>query len=227
VQQANILAVYKPKGPTSHDIIDQLRRITGVKKVGHAGTLDPLAEGVLVVGIGRSATKQLWKLARKDKEYLATIRLGATSTTDDAEGIKNRIPVKQPPTENQVKQTLQGFIGVIDQVPPVFSAIKIKGRPAHRLARAGKQITLKTRKVVIYEIGLLEYKWPTVALRVVTGSGVYIRSLARDLGEKLKTGGYLEQLTRTRVGSFTLKQAVRLSQFAAKAETLLSQQKVK
>lgn len=198
-----IYAVYKPKGPTSHDVINQLRRETGVKKIGHAGTLDPLASGVLVVGIGREATKQLASVVKKEKEYLAKIRLGMTSTTDDDEGVKTEIKiVGKIPTLGEIKKTVAKFQGEINQTPPVYSAVKVKGKAAYKLARQGQTPKLKPRKALIKEIEVLKYRWPYLELRVVTGPGVYIRALARDIGEKLEVGGYLADLERVRVGDF-------------------------
>ncbi len=211
-----IFAIYKPKGPTSHDIIDRLRKETGVKKIGHAGTLDPLASGVLVVGIGREATRQLDQIVKKEKEYLAKIKLGETSTTNDEEGKKKEsvvvagltntkclLKVSRIPRFKEVEDTVARFKGEINQTPPIYSAVKIKGKEAYKLARQGQNPELKPRKVLIKEIEILNYKWPYLELRVVTGPGVYIRALARDIGQALKTGGYLAELERIRVGEFT------------------------
>ena len=199
-----IFAVYKPKGPTSHDIINKLRRETGVRKIGHAGTLDPLASGVLVVGVGREATKQLGAIVKKEKEYLAKIRLGMTSTTDDEEGTKTEVRiVGKIPTLGEIKKAVAKFKGEILQTPPIYSAIKVKGKEAYKLARQGQAPELKPRKALIKEIETLKYEWPYLEINVVTGPGVYIRALARDLGKELKVGGYLAELERTRVGEFT------------------------
>lgn len=205
-----IFGVWKPKGPTSHDIINKIRRITGVKRVGHAGTLDPLASGVLVVAVGREATKKLGEVVQKEKEYLATIRLGLESTTDDEEGTKTEFTVAEPPTAAKVTACVKKFQGKISQRPPIFSAIKIKGTPAYKLARGLQKVLIKSREVEIKEIEVLKYDWPVLKLRVVTGPGVYIRSLARDIGAKLKTGGYLADLERTRVGEFTKSDTIKL-----------------
>jgi len=213
----NVFPLYKPKGPTSFAMIAQLRRILGVKKIGHAGTLDPLAEGVLVVAVGRDGTKQLTGLIRKEKEYVATIKLGVISSTDDEEGEKSEQEVAEKPKAQVVKNVLKQFVGEIDQVPPIFSALKIKGKPAYKYARAGKEIKMEARKVKIDKIELLKYKWPELKIRVVCGSGVYIRSLARDIGHALSVGGYLIGLTRTRVGNFTLEKCVSLEQLTADA----------
>lgn len=208
-----IFAIHKPKGPTSHDIIDQLRKITGIKKIGHAGTLDPLASGVLVVGIGREATKKLGEVVKKEKEYTATIRLGEESTTDDAEGEKKKFGIIKIPTLDKIKKIIKKFQGEIMQTPPVYSAVKIKGRPAHRRVRKGEKIELEPRQVRIKLIELIKYNWPTLKLRVVTGPGVYIRSIARDIGRELQVGGYLAELERTRVGQFRINEAVNVESF--------------
>ncbi|KKQ80417.1 MAG: tRNA pseudouridine synthase B [Parcubacteria group bacterium GW2011_GWC2_38_7] len=210
----NIFGVYKPKGPSSFSMIYQLRKIFNIKKIGHAGTLDPLADGVLVVAVGRDATKQLTGLIQKEKEYIATIKLGVTSTTDDEEGEKTEQVVGKQPTIDQIQAVLKEFLGEIDQVPPIFSALKIKGKPAYKYARAGKELKMEARKVLINEIELIKYSWPELVIRVDCGSGVYIRSLARDIGVKLGVGGYMSDLTRTRVGEFTLDKCRRLEELA-------------
>lgn len=205
-----IFAVYKPKGPTSHDIVAKIRRLTGEKTVGHAGTLDPLARGILVIGVGREATKRLHEAVGAEKEYIADITFGAESTTDDAEGLalsavegeKTLIAVTAKPTELEIREVLTHFTGEIMQMPPQYSALKVGGKTAYSLARKGKVAPLESRKVFVKEIELLEYNWPQLKLRVVTGPGVYIRALARDLGRVLKVGGYLSDLERTRVGDF-------------------------
>ncbi len=207
-----IIPIFKPVGPTSHDIIHRLRKLTGVKKIGHAGTLDPLASGVLVVGIGRESTKKLGYLEKTEKEYLAVIRLGACSTTDDQEGGKTEIKLSKAPTLNEIFKVLTQFEGEIEQTPPLYSAIKIMGKPAYKYARANKPLRLKPRKVFIKDIKLVKYIWPELTIRAITGPGVYIRALARDIGKKLCTGGYLSALTRTRVGEFQIDQAIKLSE---------------
>lgn len=205
----NIIALWKPKGPTSHDMVYKVRKITGEKKVGHAGTLDPLAEGILVMGITRDGTKQLSELVKKEKEYLATVKLGEVSTTDDDEGEKSTTSDRQPSRE-EVEEILPKFTGKIMQVPPVFSAIKVSGKRAYDEARKGKEIELEPREILIKEIELIKYEYPLVELRIVTGPGAYIRSIARDLGQELQVGGYLANLIRTRVGDFTKNDAFTL-----------------
>ena len=201
---------------TSHDVVDQLRKIFGVKKIGHAGTLDPLATGVLVIGVGREATKKLAIEVQKEKEYLAEITLGVTSTTDDEEGIKTKFASlkngdNKPPTLMEVKAVTSKFIGQIKQTPPVYSAVKIKGQEAYKRVRKGERVELNPREVKIKAIEILNYQWPKLELKIITGPGVYIRAIARDVGEALNVGGYLSGLTRTRVGEFTLADAYQLS----------------
>jgi len=213
----NIFAIYKPKGPSSFSMIYKLRKILGVKKIGHAGTLDPLADGVLVVAVGREGTKQLTDLIRKEKEYVATIKLGVTSTTDDEEGEKVEKQISKKASVEDVENVLKQFVGEIEQVPPIFSALKIKGKPAYKYARAGKEIKMEARKVKIDNIKIASYQWPELKIDVACGSGVYIRSLARDIGNALGVGGYLTALTRTRVGDFTLQQCVKIEELNNKA----------
>jgi tRNA pseudouridine55 synthase len=201
-------AINKPVGPTSHDIIARLRKKTGVKKIGHAGTLDPLASGVLVVAIGRKYTKQLDKLVQKEKEYIAKIKFGYYSTTDDEEGDKEKVNNIFEVDKSQIQKILLKFIGQIKQIPPVYSAVKISGQPAHRRVRRGEKVELGERQVEIKEIEILGYEWPILKLRVVCGPGVYIRALARDIGKELGVGGYLASLVRTRVGENKLVDAL-------------------
>ena len=205
-----IIPILKPKGPTSFQIIAQIKKITGIKKVGHAGTLDPLAEGVLVVGIGRESTRKLFAELEKEKEYEVLIELGKTSTTDDEEGEKTIWKVSKVPEESEVSEALKQFIGEIWQMPPVYSSVKRGGVRAYEDARKGRKVLLGKRQVLIKEITILDYNWPLLKLNVVTGPGVYIRSLARELGEALKVGGYVKELKRTRVGEFGLKDCLRV-----------------
>jgi len=203
-----IFAVYKDVGMSSHAIVNLVRRCTGQKRVGHGGTLDPCAKGILVIGVGRPATKQLGQIVEKEKEYVTHVRLGWRSTTDDREGEKEEVSITVPPSREDVESALAKFQGVIHQRPPSFSALKVGGRPAYKLARANKDMELASREVVIKEIELLSYDWPIAVVRMVTGPGVYVRSVARDLGEALGTGGYVSELERTRVGSYTADQAI-------------------
>lgn len=208
-----IISVYKPKGITSYDVIRKLKSDYPGEKIGHGGTLDPLAEGVLIVGIGREGTRQLQTVLKgTNKTYEACIELGKTSQTDDAEGpiVKLEHPYDIP-TRQDIQNILSTFEGEISQTPPRYSAVKIDGIPAYKRARRGEQFELKPKKINIESITLLEYDFPFLTIEVVSGSGVYIRSLARDIGIKLQTGAYILSLIRTAVGSFTQNDAIILS----------------
>lgn len=198
-----IIAVYKPKGPTSNKFLTQIKRIVKIKKVGHAGTLDPLASGILVIGIGRESTKKLSTEVQKEKEYTAKIKLGEKSITDDEEGEKTIQKVDTPPLFSEVLKILNSFLGEIDQTPPIYSAVKIRGREAYKYARKNQTVKINPRKALIKDIEVISYQYPFLEIKVTTGPGVYIRSLARDIGQKLKTGAYLAELERIRVGEFT------------------------
>lgn len=210
----NLFAFYKPKGITSNDAVQKIRSIVGRDvKVGHAGTLDPLAQGVLVIAVGREATKKISETVKKEKEYIAEITFGFESSTDDAEGEKTRVCPEfvegsKKPDLNDIEKVLPDFIGNIKQVPPIYSAIKISGKEAYKYARKGQSVEMQPREVEIKNIEILEYAWPILKIKIITGPGVYIRSLARDIGRKLGVGGYLSALERTRVGDFKKENAV-------------------
>lgn len=208
-----IYAIYKPIGMTSFDVIHSLRKITNIKKIGHAGTLDPEAEGVLIVGFTREGTKQLRYFENTKKQYLAQIRLGYKSTTFDKEGKLKKINTDKKPKISEIKNVLKKFIGKIDQMPPIYSAIKIKGIPAYKYARKGLDIKLKKRKVNIDKILVINYKWPILKIKIDCQKGVYIRSLANDIGKMLGTGAYLKSLTRTASGNFTIEKSLSLENF--------------
>lgn len=213
---AGILVIDKPVGPTSMQVCVNLRwrlKRGGAPKrvkVGHAGTLDPLASGVLVVMVGR-ATRLCDRVMAGEKEYVATVDLSATSATDDAEGPVTPVAGFVAPTRSALEAALTGFIGDIQQAPPAFSAVHIQGQRAYDLARSGKLDSASTllglRSVRVDEIVVESYEPPAVVLRVRCGKGVYIRSLARDLGRALGVGGYLTGLRRTRVGRFGISEA--------------------
>jgi len=213
-----IFAVNKPLGMTSHDVVALVRKKTGVKRVGHGGTLDPMAEGVLVIAVGRENTKTLVQYVKGEKEYIAEIQLGATSTTDDREGEIQNANVIDIPDMEKIVETIKKFVGQIDQTPPIYSAIKVQGKPAHRRVRAGQDVTLNSRTVIIHSIILDHYEYPVLKLKVATGPGVYIRALARDIGKELATGGYLKSLIRTRVNTFTLESAKNIDEFSISAK---------
>ena len=199
---SGVLVVDKPHGMRSAAVVSIIKRSSGGARTGHAGTLDPLATGVLVLALGK-ATKSIDRIVATEKRYLTRIDLGAFTTTDDLEGERRDVDVPDPPDETTVRAALDRFIGTFDQRPPAFSAVKIGGRRAYKLARAGHDVTPKPRAVTIHAIEIVEYAWPELEIAVHCAKGVYIRSLARDLGETLGTGGHCIALRRTAVGPFT------------------------
>ncbi|EKF24056.1 tRNA pseudouridine(55) synthase [Mycolicibacterium hassiacum DSM 44199] len=215
---AGLVVVDKPAGMTSHDVVGRCRRIFGTRKVGHAGTLDPMATGVLVVGIDR-ATKILGLLTATDKSYTATIRLGQTTSTDDAEGELLQEVSARSVTDEQIGAAVGALRGEIDQVPSAVSAIKVDGKRAYQLARQGRSVELKARRVRIerFEVtGIRRHgEVVDVDVEVDCSSGTYIRALARDIGAGLGVGGHLTALRRTAVGRFGLEQARTLEELAA------------
>lgn len=201
-----VINVDKPLGLTSFTVVRKIRGWTRCKKVGHAGTLDPLATGVLLVCLGK-ATKQSGELMGQTKIYEAQVKLGQSTTTDDAEGeVLQSAPVPEI-TRERLSDIFTRFTGEIDQVPPMFSAIKKDGQRLYKLARAGQVIEREARKVHIHRIELMDMSTQTLHIRVVCGSGTYIRALARDLGEVLGCGGHLSGLTRTAIGDYRLEEA--------------------
>ncbi len=202
------LNILKPPGPGSYDIIRHVKRCVGRKvKIGHAGTLDPLAEGVLVVCIGQ-ATRLVDMVQSWPKQYATLARLGATSTTDDDEGQINETAVTVPPSADYIEQVVQRFVGVIEQVPPAYSAVKVAGQRAYKMARAGQMPDLAPKKVTIHSLEIVEYEYPRLRLRISCGSGTYIRSLVRDIGAELGVGGYCEKIVREAVGPFNADRAI-------------------
>jgi tRNA pseudouridine55 synthase len=206
---AGILNIDKPLGVTSHDVVGQVRRVAGMRRVGHGGTLDPLASGVLVVALG-VATRLLEYVTGQPKSYEAVVRLGQTSATYDAEG---DLSPGRPPGELQLAQleeALAQFRGPIDQAPPMYSAVKRGGQPLYKLARQGIEVAREPRRVTIYELELVGWSAPDLHLHVRCSAGTYIRSLAHDLGAALGTGGYLAALRRSAVGPFTIATSIPL-----------------
>jgi len=222
----------KPVGPTSHDIVDQVRRLTGERRVGHAGTLDPFASGLLIVAVGRESTKELSKFVGLDKVYEATFVLGGSSDTDDVTGKITPVPLPadllilqnnddRRGFEEKIKTAMKKFTGQIEQVPPDYAAIKINGKKMYEAAREGKPLEAKARTVTIFEYELLDADItkpqpegerplaPTIKInvRIHCSSGTYIRALARDLGRELGTGGYVSELRRTAIGNYKVENA--------------------
>ena len=205
-----ILNIYKEKGYTSHDVVARLRGIVGQKKIGHTGTLDPDAEGVLPVCLGR-ATKVCDLLTDKDKTYETVLLLGKTTDTQDITGtvLSERSP--DGVTEDEVLDCIRHFIGEYDQIPPMYSALKVGGKKLYELAREGKTVERKSRRVMIYDIRIKEICLPRIRMEVECSKGTYIRTLCHDIGESLGVGGCMESLLRTRVGRFCLEESLRLA----------------
>ena len=212
-----IVNIYKEKGYTSHDVVAVLRKVVGQKKIGHTGTLDPDATGVLPVCLGR-ATKVCELLTDHDKTYEALLLLGKTTDTQDISGevLEERNPGDL--TEEEVCSCIESFIGEYDQIPPMYSALKVNGKKLYELAREGKTVERKSRKVQIHGIRILEMNLPHVRMKVDCSKGTYIRTLCHDIGEKLQVGGCMEELERTKVGRFLKEDAVTLDEVRQKME---------
>lgn len=224
MNHSGFLLIDKPAGMTSHDVVDAARKITGERTVGHAGTLDPFATGLLLVAVGRECTKNLQAFVGLDKEYAAEIVLGKSSTTLDPEGV---IAAAEGPTviisRGALKAALHKLTGDLMQLPPMHSAIKIGGKKLYELARKGIEIERPPRPVTIFEFKLLQplpqetVELPvTISTRVHCSSGTYIRALARDLGAELATAGYLSNLRRTKIGNFSVDAAQKLGDLTSK-----------
>jgi tRNA pseudouridine55 synthase len=209
-----LLNLDKPGGITSHDAVNRIRRLSGQRRVGHAGTLDPLATGTLLLGLG-AATRLIAYLVGQPKQYEAIVRLGQTTDSYDAAGTVIRERPYAAVTQAQIEAALPHFQGAIQQVPPMYSAIKQQGRRLYELARAGLEVERSPRPVTIYALELLDWQPPDLTLRVACSAGTYIRSLAHDLGEWLGCGGHITALRRTAVGQFTVDAAVPLDQLTA------------
>lgn len=216
-----VVLVYKPKGPTSHDVVARIRRIAGTRRVGHAGTLDPMATGLLVVCVGR-ATRIVPFLVGMSKDYSGEMVLGATSDTYDAEGkiIASQTPLSPDLDMEDLRGAFRTQTGVIDQVAPPYSAVKVDGKKLYEYARENAEVPRKVRVVWVERFEPLRYVPPRVTFSARVGSGTYIRSLAHSVGEKLGCGAYLSQLCRTRVGGFSIDNAIPLEHLEADPEAL-------
>jgi tRNA pseudouridine55 synthase len=201
-----LLNLRKPVGLTSRRVVDQVQRLVKPAKVGHAGTLDPLAHGVLVVGVG-SATRLLEYVQQMPKLYRAEFLLGRTSTTEDIEGEITLRPDSSPPTLESLRSAARELTGAIKQRPPAFSALKVSGRRAYDLARRGEAVELAPRTVQVYRIAIVRYDYPQLELDVECGAGTYVRSLGRDLADRCGSGAVMAALERTRIGPFTIDAA--------------------
>ena len=218
-----VLIIQKPQNWTSHDVVNKARRLLQEKKIGHTGTLDPLATGVLVLCVGK-ATKIVRYLEADDKEYIAELKLGATTDTLDSAGSILETREYAPPTRDDIQHALERFRGTILQRPPAYSALKVSGVPSYRLARQGTILEHEERPVTISEITLLEYRDPLVRFSVTCSKGTYIRTLCADIGAFLGAGAHLTALVRTRSGRFRIGQAIDLEQLARKASLGLAEQ---
>lgn len=208
-EPSGFILINKPVGPTSHTIVNRMRKVTGIKKIGHAGTLDPFASGLLILGIGRPATRNIDKFIKLDKEYQATMKLGQETDTYDRTGrtIYTADANSPFPDENRIQRVLEAFTGKQEQTPPMFSAKKIGGKKLYELARKGIEIERKAVEITIFKIQLIEYSYPWLKISVRCSSGTYIRSLAFDIGRCLGNGAYLEELERIKIGAYDIAHA--------------------
>lgn len=208
-QLFGFLNIYKPVGMTSHDVVAALRRVTKIKQIGHTGTLDPFAEGVLPICVGKAT--RLIEYLQDDKEYLATVQFGASTNTFDLDGEKTSVSGKKV-TKSEVEEALKAFSGEISQLPPIFSAIKVKGKKLYEYARKGEEVEIHPRKVVIenIELKVFDEENQQAQILIKCSKGTYIRSIANDLGQNLGCGGYLVKLIRTQAGSFRVEDSFQL-----------------
>lgn len=200
-----IIPINKLAGITSHTVVNKLRKHYGIKKIGHAGTLDPFATGVLILLVGRESTKRSQELMKQDKIYRTKLKLGYISDTYDKDGVIQEYNTQKVPTRLEIDQIIASFIGDISQIPPMYSAIKINGKKMYELARKGQKVDIPPRLVNIYNITVLDYTYPYLTLDISCSSGTYIRSLGYDIGIKLGTGAYLEELERRQSGEYNIE----------------------
>jgi len=211
-----ILLIDKPAGMTSFGVVARIRRVLSERagkkiKIGHTGTLDPFATGLMILVIGKEC-KNAGMYSKLDKIYEATIHLGQNSTTGDPEGELSDVSDRVP-NETEIKNVIKKFTGEITQFPPIFSAIKINGQRAYKLARKGEKIDMPNRQVMIYKLDLIEYDYPVIKVRAKVSSGTYIRSLAEDIGKELGVGAYCNQLCRTKISKWRVEDSQKLSDF--------------
>jgi tRNA pseudouridine55 synthase len=219
-EQGQVLLIDKPLKWTSFDVIQKLRKILRIRKIGHAGTLDPLATGLLIICTGKF-TKRINEYMAQEKEYTGTFTLGATTPTYDLESEPENLRPVEAITEEMINSATKKFIGEIFQVPPIHSAIKIGGTRVYELARQGKEVKLEPRKITIKEFVITKIEMPIVHFKVVCTTGTYIRSLAYDFGEALGCGAHLSSLCRTRIGEFTIADAMSMEAFEKKVNESL------
>ena len=200
-----IIPINKPAAITSHTVVNKLRKFYGIKKIGHAGTLDPFATGVLILLVGRESTKRSQELMKQDKIYRAKLKLGYISDTYDKDGVIQEYNIQKVPTRLEIDQIIASFVGEISQIPPMYSAIKINGKKMYELARKGQTVDIPPRLVNIYNIIVLDYTYPYLTLDIACSSGTYIRSLGYDIGIQLGVGAYLETLERRQSGEYNIE----------------------
>ena len=217
-EQGQVLLINKPLHWTSFDVVRKIRNSIGVKKVGHAGTLDPLATGLLIICTGKF-TKKINEYMAREKEYSGSFTLGATTPTYDLESEPGNFKSIENLSYEEIKNTNQKFTGEILQIPPAHSAIKLEGKRVYQLARKGAEVKLEPRKILVKEFEVGEIRLPTVDFRIVCSTGTYIRSLANDFGEALGCGAYLSSLCRTRIGEFKLEDALSIEEFENSLKT--------
>jgi tRNA pseudouridine55 synthase len=210
INNSGLLLINKKEGPTSHDIINQLRKITNIKKIGHAGTLDPFATGLLIIAISRKTTKKISSLVKLDKKYIAEIKLGIETDSYDKTGKTIKKYKGEKIKKKKIKENLKIIEKQEYQTPPMYSAKKIKGKKLYELARKGIEIDRPPQKIQIYHIKFKKYHWPKLKIEIHCSSGTYIRSIAHDLGKKLKCGAHLNKLKRTQIGNYHLKKAIEI-----------------
>ncbi|HMG67993.1 MAG TPA: tRNA pseudouridine(55) synthase TruB [Chitinophagaceae bacterium] len=211
-EEGKVLLIDKPFHWTSFDVVKKIRNLVKIKKVGHAGTLDPLATGLLILCTGKF-TKKINEFVAQEKEYTGTIILGAVTPTYDLESEPGQFHSTENISEEQVKNATKKFLGEVMQIPPVHSAIKVEGKRVYELARKGEEVKLEPRKIFIHEFEITKMEFPVIHFRVVCSKGTYIRSLANDFGAALGCGAYLGSLCRTRIGEFKLENALTIEEF--------------
>jgi len=215
--KSGVILIDKVSGLTSHDVVSRIRKAMGIRRVGHCGTLDPLATGLLLICVGRYTRLSPW-LTSADKEYVSTFEFGSQSDTDDADGNITKLDDMSRIEEELLKETLKSFKGPIMQVPPIYSAIRVGGQRSYKSARKGKNLTLEPRSVVIDRMDLISYSYPEATFRIKCSKGTYVRALARDLGQACGSAGYVRKLRRTKVGSIDINSAITVEDLQEKCD---------
>lgn len=212
--EGEIILIDKPSGPTSFQIVSKIRKITGVKKVGHSGTLDPKASGLMIVCTGKK-TKEMDRFINLNKTYSGIIRLGLMSPSMDTETECTELPLPKDLNENKIYEVRDSFLGEIEQLPPMYSAVKIKGKKLYNLARKGRSVERESRKVFIEKFKIEKIDLPDIHFTITCSKGTFIRVIADDFGKKLNSGGILIELRRTEIGQFRVDEAIRIEQFSS------------